>query len=490
MARLNVANNEAQPSDTDMLVVTTLGLMITAASAKTFFIKEPQSVTARAGEDVTLGCQVGGRREGGRGDQEDSGCVWERDGREVTFPRARDSLAGCSLTLEPALHGDQGLYTCRTGTSSSSPALLTVTVEPGVPHIAETREGGEVEVSHGHTVSLHCESRGGRPAAELRWRRDGQLVEELDRVAEEVRRLEDGSGGWRTSSIFTFRAKDSGSISCEAVNEAAAKPRVSSPLEIRVRVKPQVELQVDGVVREGDSFEVLCKSSAYPEELVYRWFFQGSELEGVANNSILIEEISRLYDQADITCTVENEEGVSSATTRLDVRYPPSLLLQPRSQAAKRKDNVTFHCVAEGNPAPAYVWTQGRQDALLQAGQNLSLVASEETEAVYRCHVFSQGHRLVSSLPASLSLIRKPEVQTPGEKWGSLGQDVILYCSSRAVTNRTRLVWLKATSGSSPPDLDQGQDHCRHQLPRLAKSQSADHQEPHQPGLWSVRMLC
>jgi len=319
-------------------------------------------------------------------------------------------------------------------------------------------------------------------------------VEELDRVAEEVRRLEDGSGGWRTSSIFTFRAKESGSISCEAVNEAAAKPRVSSPLEIRVRVKPQVELHVDGVVREGDSFEVLCKSSAYPEELVYRWFFQGSELEGVANNSILIEEISRLYDQADITCTVENEEGVSSATTRLDVRYPPSLLLQPRSQAAKRKDNVTFHCVAEGNPAPAYVWTQGRQDALLQAGQNLSLVASEETEAVYRCHVFSQGHSLVSSLPASLSLIRKPEVQTP-EKWGSLGQDVILYCSSRAVTNRTRLVWLKATSGSSPRDLEPV-DLTSDRITVVTSYQ--DWQRASQliiknltrPGLWSVRLLC
>ena len=40
--------------------------------------------------------------------------------------------------------------------------------------------------------------------------------------------------------------------------------------------------------------------------------------------------------------------------------------LSSRSQIAKRKDNVTFHCVAEGNPGPQYLWTRGRQDSLVQ----------------------------------------------------------------------------------------------------------------------------
>merc|ERR1712217_811050 len=120
----------------------------------------------------------------------------------------------------------------------------------------------------------------------------------------------------------------------------------------------------------------------------------------------------------------------------LDVQFPPTILLHPRSQVAKRKDNVTFHFVAEGNPVPSYIWTVGRKDSLLQAGtQNLSLVASEKTEAVYRCHVFSDGNEMVSSLPASLS------------------QDVILECATRAVSNRTRLVWLRSTGGKAR-DLD------------------------------------
>merc|ERR1712130_406893 len=132
--------------------------------------------------------------------------------------------------------------------------------------------------------------------------------------------------------------------------------------------------------------------------------------------------------------------GQGQGSAQLNVQFPPTILLHPRSQVAKRKENVTFHCVAEGNPVPSYVWTVGREDSLLRAGtQNLSLVASEKTEAVYRCHVFSDGNKLVSSLPASLTLIRKPVVKMESEKWASLGQDVILNCAIRAVSNSTRL---------------------------------------------------
>merc|ERR1712013_653172 len=138
--------------------------------------------------------------------------------------------------------------------------------------------------------------------------------------------------------------------------------------------------------------------------------------------------------------------GEGQGRAQLDVQFPPTILLHPRSQVAKRKDNVTFHCVAEGNPVPSYIWTVGRKDSLLQAGtQNLSLVANKKTEAVYRCHVFSDGNEMVSSLPASLTLIRKPVVKVETEKWASLGQDVILECATRAVSNRTRLVWQRTS---------------------------------------------
>lgn len=253
------------------------------------------------------------------------------------------------------------------------------------------------------------------------------------------------TGTWRTISTFTFLPSEVTTITCAAKSSAFPTEKISQPLEVKVRFRPKVEVMVNqDVVREGDSFEVLCKSSAYPQEVGYRWFFNGAELEGMVNNTILIEEISRMYDQADISCLVENEEGENVANTNLDVNYAPTILLHPRSQIAKRKDNVTFHCVAEGNPGPQYLWTRGRQDSLVQAGkQNLSLVASERTEAVYKCQVFSDGYELVASLPASLILIRKPRLVTEKERYGTIGQDVILHCVTNSVSNRTRIVWLR-----------------------------------------------
>ena len=41
-------------------------------------------------------------------------------------------------------------------------------------------------------------------------------------------------------------------------------------------------------------------------------------------------DLPRMYDQADISCLVDNEEGENMASTNLDVNYAPTILLHPR----------------------------------------------------------------------------------------------------------------------------------------------------------------
>ena len=43
---------------------------------------------------------------------------------------------------------------------------------------------------------------------------------------------------------------------------------------------------------------------------------------------------------------------------------------------------------------------------------------------------------IYDSLPASLTLIRKPVIDAESRKFGSLGQDAILQCRTRSVSNR------------------------------------------------------
>ena len=47
-------------------------------------------------------------------------------------------------------------------------------------------------------------------------------------------------------------------------------------------------------------------------------------------NSSDIAILVRMYDQADVNCLVENEEGENVASTNLDVNYAPTILLHPR----------------------------------------------------------------------------------------------------------------------------------------------------------------
>ena len=35
---------------------------------------------------------------------------------------------------------------------------------------------------------------------------------------------------------------------------------------------------------------------------------------------------------------------------------------------------MTFHCVAEGNPGPQYLWTRGRQDSLVQVSTTFFMI--------------------------------------------------------------------------------------------------------------------
>ena len=93
--------------------------------------------------------------------------------------------------------------------------------------------------------------------------------------------------------------------------------------------------------------------------------------------------------------------------------------------------------------SPRYVWIRQSSEQLVGSGPNLSLPASSETEGVYICKAFGTNSSSVTSSPASLALLKAPQILLEGVKTATLGSDVVLNCQLAApVSPDTTLLWL------------------------------------------------
>ena len=411
------------------------------------FSQEPRDLTVTGGEELVLRCRVSNIQ----GD-----CQWTKDGfglgnsRELPgFPRYRMTEGGggdCDLRISPVLPSDEASYQCQVGAGQgfsaiiSRAAVVRVTSEPGTPYIRQAEDRDLLEVLEKQTVVLDCFSQGARPPAEIQWFFDGVL--QAGNVKETVTR-EPGSDTFRTHSSLSFLPTRNINVKCSSRSQQFPDTRFSRELSIRLRFQPKVELSSPDSVQEGDQFSVTCDSRAYPENVAYKWYFDGVELAGERDKTLMIEDISRENNKAAVKCSVENEVGLSVAATAIDVKFPPSLVTNPRSVLAHRGDNVTFHCLAESNPEPVYIWTRHRHNTLESVTQNLSILASEKTEKTYVCSVFSDGHEKISSLPARLVLVRRPFAYTEMVRKAKIGQDIILTCMVDSLSNMTTILWTR-----------------------------------------------
>jgi len=411
------------------------------------FSEEPQDQTLTAGEEAVLPCRV----ENMLGE-----CQWTRDGfglgtgRSLPgFPRysmKEDGGGNCDLRISPLLPGDEATYQCQVGAGSgfsaisSRAARVVVASEPGTPYIRQAEDRDLLEVLENQTLVVDCFSQGARPPAEIHWYRDGQLV--TGNIKETVTREPSGDT-FRTHSSITISPTKNFKIKCSSYSDQFPDTRFSRELTIRLRYPPRLDFKIPETVQEGDKFSVTCNSKAYPENVAYKWYFDGVELAGENDKTLMIEKISRENHQSAVKCSVENEVGLREVAASLNVQFPPRLLTSPSSVLAHRGDNVTFHCQAQSNPRPLYVWTRHRLHTLEAVTQNLTLVASEETEKTYVCSVFSDGHEKISSLPARLVLIRRPFVYTEMLREAKIGQDIVLTCLVDSLSNMTTIQWTR-----------------------------------------------
>ena len=422
-----------------------------------YFSVTPEHMTVMTGDHATLPCQVANMA---------GQCQWTKVGfglgTDLDLPGyPRYSLASedttaqgdCSLHIFPALVEDEGSWQCQVVSGDQSlvsPAMtLTVVSPPSAPYIKQARYGDMVDIVEGEELELECEVNGAKPGAEIVWtdqHGDKILTNMIETVSRNPR-----TKTWSTVSSVKLTPSEDMMVTCGAYNEAFPEPRQSRPFQLRLNYKPRLTLKLPEHIRDGQDVAVQCQGQAYPAVTSYRWFMDNREmLTNDNSDTITLTKVTRDMDGLVVRCEAGNKVGVGVASQTISVEFSTRIVQHPESVVARRGDKVTFSCLAEGNPAPNYVWVRGQEEKIVGVSEHLTIEASDSTEDLYKCKVFIDGQEFVSR-PASLDIITAPEVSVDTVKVADVGDDVILQCKVRSLDKETKITW---TRDSVPMERD------------------------------------
>ncbi|XP_078578453.1 hemicentin-1-like [Branchiostoma floridae x Branchiostoma japonicum] len=196
-------------------------------------------VSALAGTTARLSCDVGNIPVLRISWSNDRGLVAEQTtGAPALIPptlRDRVQVNGSDVIMDPVLVSDEGQYTCTvlhrdTFQSFTDTVDLLVRVQPEAPVITMEGSPAAGQLQPGTNLTLVCHSWRGRPAAQLSWYRDGQVVNGVYTSAVDA----DGYGNATLTTTFTVTEADDG-VTYECVS-SGPRPVVTERAEITLGV--------------------------------------------------------------------------------------------------------------------------------------------------------------------------------------------------------------------------------------------------------------
>ncbi|XP_077383690.1 cell adhesion molecule 4 isoform X3 [Festucalex cinctus] len=230
------------------------------------------------------------------------------------------------ITLTNVSVSDEGGYFCQLYTDAThhQVATLAVLVPPETPAVEvkqEAVEGGEVELS--------CVSPRSKPAATLRWMRNGREIPGV------VSQQDNGKTVSVSSTIrLPVERKDNGAaLSCEALHPALANQKRVRHYRLDVFFAPTVRIQPPaGILREGDSLSLSCSVVANPLPRAIQWSKINDTLPERAEISGPTFQISRLSQSHNGTylCQAQNNYGRAADHYTLLV-YDPGAVVETHS---------------------------------------------------------------------------------------------------------------------------------------------------------------
>ncbi|KAG6462376.1 hypothetical protein O3G_MSEX013220 [Manduca sexta] len=363
-----------------------------------------------------------------------------------------DEEGDYSLDIKDLTLEDDGKYQCQVSSGlNGEPAIrsryaqVTVLVAPDPPRIIQ---GAFIDATENQPIDIECESVGGKPAAEITWL-DGNQQVIKKHVKSKVELLEDGQR-FKTRSVLrlTPRKEDHNqSITCQAQNTADRAHRMAT-VHIEVKYAPKVNLTIKtGLVKkripEGSESRIQCDVDANPPAQVYRWYLNNNPVIGDYANEMIIFNVTRKHNKAEVKCEVSNNVGTSEATVTLDVTYPPKFRSRPENVEAEMGSRVTLNCDVDGEPAPAIRWLLSEPGRIGVKGKSSKLElrhVDRETAGRYICKATVEGYPEIES-EATVFIKDAPKILSNRTQFGSEGESARIECLALSVPKPDDIRW-------------------------------------------------
>ncbi|KAG8180209.1 hypothetical protein JTE90_003165 [Oedothorax gibbosus] len=358
-----------------------VNLLKISTSEQQYFRVKPKDTDIVEGYDADLQCHIGNQ----------AGAVqWSKDGFVLGFdfkipgyPRYSmvvDKLRGVyNLRLEKVTLDDEGEYQCQVGPGKKpgelkiqpirAEARVTIMVPPKELHIEKHENGSTLQVKEADRVSLTCIAKHSKPAAKLKWYRNGVLLKGGSfHPREEIT----GSRVHNTHStitIYVIMDDNGASYTCEAIHGA-----LTTPLKAKITIDvlyppgiPEIEGYQEGdIVQVGDQLTLACITRGGNPKAELVWYRDNVQVDvsfstsGREVTNIRTFTVDKTDNNAVYRCEASNivTEHPKIAAVRLSVQFAPDQILITGPTEGAVGQLVTLTCSAgPSNPASRLYWT-------------------------------------------------------------------------------------------------------------------------------------
>ncbi|KAK1196573.1 TITIN protein, partial [Pygoscelis papua] len=285
---------------------------------------------------------------------------WYKAGREIYDGdkySIRTSNYLSTLEIPRPQVVDYGEYSCKASNqhgSVSSTALLTVTEPPSFVKKVDP----SYLLTPGDSARLQCKIKGS-PEIQVTWFKNNKEIRESN-----THRMS-FVNSVAVLDILEMKVDDSGSYSCEAVNEVGSD---SCTTEVVVKEPPSfIRTLEPAEVVKGTNTVLQCEvAGTGPFEI--SWYKDKKQIRSskkyrlTSQKAVISLEVSS-FNSADVgeyECVIANEVGKCICSATYILKEPPSFVKKIENVTALAGDSITLQAVVKGSEPISVMWMKGK----------------------------------------------------------------------------------------------------------------------------------